>query len=167
MRNSIRFAAAGAALAAALSFGSVANAATTQSASASVEILSTLNVAKVADLNFGQIAANGAGTLTIAGDGTTTCAAALVCTGTRAPASFSVAGTAGTAVTAAVTTPSITLSDGAGHSMTVNTFDVYFPAGSTLVGGATTFDVGAKLAVGAAQVAGAYTGSFSVSVEYQ
>lgn len=167
MRNFLRFAAAGAALATVVSFGGVANAATTQSASASVQILSTLNVAKTRDLSFGQVAANGAGALVLAADGTTTCAAALVCTGTRQTAEFTVAGSAGTAVTATLASTSITLSDGASHTMTVDQLGVHFPNGNTLTGGATAFNVGGRLNVGAAQVAGTYTGTFNVSVEYQ
>lgn len=167
MRNSIRLAAVSAALAAAVSFGGVAQAATTATATASAQILSTLTVANTRGLNFGQVAANGAGTLAIAGDGTVACSAALVCTGTRQTAAFDVTGTAGTAVTAAVTTASITLSDGAGHNMTLDNFDVYFPNGSTLTAGATSFNVGGTLNVNAAQVAGVYNGSFNVSVEYQ
>ncbi|MDE2596583.1 MAG: DUF4402 domain-containing protein [Sphingomonadales bacterium] len=167
MRTSLRLAAAGAALAAAVSFGGVANAATTANATASAEILSTLTVTKTKDLDFGQIAANGAGTLAITGAGASTCSASLVCTGTRQVADFTVTGTAGSAVLATVTTPSITLSDGASHTMTVNAFNIYYPAGTTLAGGSTTFNVGGTLSVGAAQVAGAYTGSFAVSVEYQ
>lgn len=167
MRTSLRLAAAGAALAAAVSFGGVANAAATANATASAEILSTLTVTKTKDLDFGQIAANGAGTLAINGAGTPTCSAALVCTGTRQVADFTVTGTAGSAVLASVTTPSISLSDGAGHSMTVNAFDVYYPSGTTLAGGSTTFNVGGTLNVAAAQVAGLYSGTFTVSVEYQ
>ncbi len=167
MRNSIRFAAMGAALAAAVSFGSAAQAATTATATASAEILTTLTVASTAGLDFGQIAVNGgAGTAVIGASGTNTCSATLLCTGTRTAASFDVGGTANTAVSAVVTTPSITLSSGA-NTMTLNAFTLAFPGGNTLVNGATSFNVGGTLAVGATQAAGVYNGTFTVSVEYQ
>lgn len=166
MRNSIRYTAIGAALAAAVSFGSAANAAATATATASAEILSTLTVTNTAGLDFGQVAVNGAGTLNVAGDGSVTCSANLVCTGTRQTAAFDVTGTNGVAYGAVVTTASVPLSSGA-NTMTLNNFDVYFPTGTTLVGGVSSFNVGGTLNVGAAQAAGLYSGTFTVSVEYQ
>ena len=166
MRNSIRFAAMGAAAVAALSFGSAASAATTATATATAEILSTLTVTNTAALDFGQVAVNGAGTVRITGASSVTCSANLVCTGNRRPAAFAVTGTSGVAVSAAVTAASVSLSSGA-NTMTLNNFDLYFPDGNTLVAGATTFNVGGTLNVGAAQAAGVYNGSFTVSVEYQ
>lgn len=65
----------------------------------------------------------------------------------------------------------VTLSDGAGHTLTVNTFTmnpVGAPAGVLqLAVGTTTFNVGASLTTVANQVAGNYTGTFSVTVTYQ
>ncbi|HVR90046.1 MAG TPA: DUF4402 domain-containing protein [Novosphingobium sp.] len=166
MRNSIRFAAMGAALATAVSFGSAANAAATASATATAEILSTLTVTNTRGLDFGQVAVNGAGTLRVAGDGSITCSANLVCTGTRQTAAFNVTGTSGVAYSAVVTTASVPLSSGA-NTMTLNNFSVYFPDGTTLVAGASSFNVGGTLNVGASQAAGLYSGNFTVSVEYQ
>lgn len=162
MRNTIRFAALAVALAA-----SGAQAATTATGNASAEILSTLTVAENTALNFGQIAANGAGTLVIAPNGSSTCSALLVCTGSPTAGLFDVAGTAGVAYAATVTTPSVSLSDGGTNSMTLDTFTVGYPAGTTLTGGASTFNVGGTLHVGATQVAGVYSGTYTVSVEYQ
>ena len=166
MRNSIRIAAMSAAAVAALSFGSAASAAVTATATATAEILSTLTVTNTAGLDFGQVAVNGAGTLRVAGDGSVTCSALLVCTGTRQTAAFDVTGTAGVAYSAVVTAASVSLSSGV-NTMTLNNFDVYFPTGTTLVGGASSFNVGGTLNVGASQPAGVYNGSFTVSVEYQ
>ena len=166
MRNSIRIAAMSAAAIAAVSFGSAASAATTATATATAEILSTLTVTNTAGLDFGQVAVNGAGTLRVAGNGAVTCSANLVCTGTRQASNFDVTGTAGVAVSAVVTTASVSLASGA-NTMTLNNFDIYYPNGTTLVAGATSFNVGGTLNVGAAQAAGVYNGSFTVSVEYQ
>ncbi len=50
--------------------------------------------------------------------------------------------------------------------MTVDTFNDDAGATPTLVGGSDTFNVGATLNVGAAQVAGTYSGTFAVTVNY-
>ncbi len=172
MRNSTRLAVVGAALAA-VSFGSAANAATTASATATAEILSTLAIVNNTGLRFGTIAVNGAGSATVGGDGSTSCSASLVCAGTRAPASYTITGsdTVGVALTVPTTNATLTyvgwLGGGAAPTMTVSGFNAYFPTGTTLVGGTTTVQVGGVLAVAAAQAAGTYSGSFDVSVEYQ
>lgn len=80
MRNSIRFAAAGAALAA-FFFGSTAYAADTASAEATAEVLSTIAVDNVHDMSFGQIAVNGDGTYLLNPDGSHSCSSTLICTG--------------------------------------------------------------------------------------
>ena len=167
MRTSIRVSAALASLAASLSFGSAAQAAATANGTATAEILTTIAVSSARSLNFGQIAVNGAGTVAIAGNGTVTCSSLLVCTGSQSTAAFNVTGSAGQAYVTTVPTAAVTLSDGAGNTMTVDNFAAHFPAGNTLTGGASTFEVGGRLNVGATQAAGVYSGTFSVSVEYQ
>jgi len=172
MRTSLRFAAVGAALAAA-SLGTTAHAAATANATASAEILSSLTVTNTAGLDFGQVAVNGAGTATVGANGTNSCTANLVCTGTRQAATFDVTGTTGVGV--AVTTPASAVAltyvgwtgGGAAPTMSLNNFSVDFPGGTTLVGGVTSFAVGGDLAVSATQASGVYSGSFTVSVEYQ
>lgn len=165
MRN-FRIAAVAAALAASVSFGSAAQAAATANGTATAEILTTLTLTATRSLDFGQIAVNGAGTLTVATAGTT-CSALLVCTGSPTTASFDVTGSAGSAYAATVPAGSVTLSDGGANTMTVDNFAANYPSGTTLVAGASTFEVGGRLNVGAAQPAGVYTGTFAVSVEYQ
>jgi hypothetical protein len=70
-----------------------------------------------------------------------------------------------------VTLPSsaATLSDGAGHSMTVDTWNSN-PNGAFQLNattGASTFEVGGTLHVASGQTPGTYSGTFDVSVEYQ
>ncbi len=60
---------------------------------------------------------------------------------------------------------SITLTSG-GNTMTVDTYTDDAGATPTLVGGSDTFNVGATLHVGATQVSGTYSGTFSVTVNY-
>lgn len=156
---------------AALATGSTAFAATTATADARAEILSTLTLAVRSGsvLDFGQVANNGGGTVVVAATGgSASCSALLICVGTSGPVVFDVTGTADSAVVVSLPTTAATLTGaGTGATMSLNGFTSYFPGGNTLVGGATSFNVGGTLTVGAAQVADVYTGQFNVSVEYQ
>lgn len=176
MRN-IRLAVVGAVLAAA-SFGSAAQAATTATATASAEVLSTLSVTATAPLNFGQIAANTGGTVTVNADSTTASTGGLISTGTRAPASFDVLGSAGASVLVSLPTTAALLSyqgtwdvatQGPVPTMSLNGFNTApnsaFQLNATT--GAGAFTVGGTLTVGANQQPGLYSGTFAVSVEYQ
>lgn len=170
MRNSIRIAAVSSAVLAALSFGSAAQAAATASATATAQVLSTLSVTKTRDLQFGQIAVNGSGNVVIGADGTGSCPTTIICTGTRDSASFTVTGTAGTGVTANVVQTSINLVHATDTTkiFLLDGFTVDFPTGSTLTSGTTNFNVGGTLHVTtAAALAGVYSGTFNVNVEYQ
>jgi hypothetical protein len=169
MRNSIRIAAVGAALASAVAFSGAANAAASASANANAEILTTISVVKDQDMDFGQVAVNGADTLVISADegNPAACPANLICAGARVPAKFTISGTAGVGTTASVRQASISLTSGA-NSMTLGSFTVFFPNGNTLdAAGEAQVNVGGSLGVGASQAAGLYTGSFDLDVEYQ
>ena len=173
MNKSIRIATSSVA-AGALSFAGSANAAASASATANAEILSTITVVKDQDLDFGRIAVNGAGSLTVSADESlpASCPATLVCQGARVPAKFTISGTSGAGAGASVREASISLTSGA-NSMTLNAFTVFFPNGNTLAlpdplatSGEAGFNVGGTLAVGAAQAAGLYSGTFNVDVDY-
>lgn len=169
MRNSIRLAAAAAATLTVLSFGSTAHAAATESATASAEVLSTITVTKDQDMSFGQIAVNGNGTYTLNTDSSHSCTSALICTGTRRAAEFTINGTVATAVSATVTQSSVNLvhATDATKSFVLNNFTVAFPDGNTLVATGAQFNVGGTLNVVAANaIAGVYSGTFNVNVEY-
>lgn len=172
MRNSLRFVAVSAALAAA-SFATTASAATSATATATAEILQSLTVTANSALDFGQIAANTGGTVTVKADSTVSQTGSVVWTGTRVPAGFTVTGTKGASVV--VTLPSVpaTLYLGGNtaspNKMTLDQFTTN-PIGAFQLDattGAAQFDVGGRLSVGSAQTAGLYSGTFAVSVEYQ
>ena len=178
MRNSLRLAVVGAALSA-ISFASAANAAAT--ATATAEVLDTLSLTADSALDFGQIAANTGGTVTVGSDSTATKTGTLVSTGTRAPAAFTVTGSAGANVLVSLpdtTSGPVVLSlndpswnvgtQGPLPTMSLDGFesdltDVALSATT----GQGTFKVGGTLAVGSAQHPGVYNGTFDVSVEYQ
>jgi hypothetical protein len=174
MRNSLRLAIVGAALSA-VSFGSAAQAATSATATATAEVLSTLNVTADSALRFGQIAANTGGSVTVNADGTVASTGTLISTGTRLPAGFTVTGTNGTSVVVSLPTSASTLTlqnwtgMGPAPTMSLNGFNSN-PAGAfqlSTTTGSATFNVGGTLTVASGQASGNYEGTFAVSVEYQ
>jgi hypothetical protein len=138
----------------------------TKTASATATVMIPMTITKTADLRFGSFApTTTAGTVTIAtGGGRTSSNVQLSSMTTSGAAAFSVAGD--TTATYAITLPgSATLTNGA-SSMTISSF-VSNPSGTgTLVAGAGTVSIGGTLAVGASQTAGSYTGTFSVTMDY-
>lgn len=169
MRNSLRLAVVGAALGV-LSFASAANAATTATATATAEVLSTLSVSADTALDFGQIAANTGGTVTVNADSSVSKTGALVSTGTRAPATFTVVGSKGAIVALTLPSSAATLTRSGGtETMSLSGWNSN-PNGAFQLDattGSSTFSVGGTLTVANAQVAGVYSGTFDVSVEYQ
>lgn len=138
----------------------------TDTASASVTIVSAISITKTVDMSFGDVV-QGAGTVVLATNNgrTATGNTKLGNAAGAAAASFSVTGDSG--ATYAITLPSsaVTLT-GPGTDMTVTAFQSSPSGTSTLVGGTDTILVGATLNVGATQTNGAYTGSFDVTVAY-
>ena len=84
--------------------------------------------------------------------------------GTPAAASFDVTGE-GNEVFSITFPSSATLTSGANY-MTIDTFKHDAGGNPKLSGGSLTFNVGAKLHVGAAQAEGTYSGTFAVTVNY-
>lgn len=161
----------GAAIVAAIAFTGAANAQSTASATFNVgaRIVSPISITKIADMNFGDVVpSSSAGTvvLTTAGARSVTGGASLGLTGATSAATFTVNGQAN--YTYAITLPSAAnISDGASHTMSVGTFTSSPSSTGTLdAGGSQALALGATLNVGASQVPGTYSGSFSVTVAY-
>jgi hypothetical protein len=173
MRNSLRFVAVGAALAAA-SFATSASAAASATATATAEILQSLTLTADSALDFGQIAANTGGTVKVNADSTVAQTGSVVWTGTRAPAGFTVTGSKGASVVVTLPSSASTLYLGGNSAspdtMTLDQFNANPVGGVTQLDattGTATFAVGGRLSVASAQTAGTYSGTFAVSVEYQ
>ncbi len=155
---------------AAATFGFAGSAlAASATATASATIVQAITLSNTVPLNFGSIApsATGGNVVVNSADTRTTCSGGQFCSGAVTSANFVVAGAANFAysITLPATAASLT---GAGTAMAVNTFAHSAGASPALdATGAATFKVGGTLAVGASQAAGLYTGSFSVSVDYQ
>jgi hypothetical protein len=161
------------ALASALALGSLvcgtnASAATTNGTATATVVL-PITITAVNDLRFGSFSTSAAGqTMAIATDDTATPTGLLLVTSTHGAASFTIGGE-GT-LTYAITLPatsSIAIAAGTGTSaMAVGSF-VSNPSGTgALTAGTQTLLVGATLTTVASQVAGAYTGTFPVTVDY-
>jgi hypothetical protein len=138
----------------------------TKSASATATVMIPLVITKTADLRFGSFAPTAtAGSVTIATGGARTGSnVTLSSMGAGGAAAFSLAGD--TTATYAITLPSTATLTGAGAPMTISAFTSNPSGTGTLVAGAGTVSIGGTLAVAASQAAGSYTGSFSVTMNY-
>ncbi len=162
----------------ATSFAQNTSSSATTTASASAYILKHIEITKDVDLSFGGIIADGAAIsdVKVFADGTATTygtakvSAITGTAGTVKPATFTVKGETGS--TFAVTLPAdgvVTIKETVtNQTMDVKGFTTNLTdaAAATLTAGTNTFNVGATLVVGANQTAGNYTGSFSVTVNY-
>ena len=172
MSKILRYAAAGMAMAS-LGVASTANAATSDTADVTAEILTALSVAvDPADntLDFGQIAPGAsAATIVVAPDGTMTggCPTQVICAGSTNAPSFDVVGNPNALVYVTFTNASETLENAALDTMTVGTFTTDGSGSLTLDGaGVGEFTVGGSLTVAASQPAGVYPGTLEVNVAY-
>ena len=131
---------------------------------------SSQTISAVANLSFGSFLAGSGGTVVVSPVGvrTQTGSVFLLGQGPGGAAQLNVVGTAN--ATYSITLPdnnTVTLSDGNGHAMTVNSFISSPPAAGTLSpGGNQSIRIGATLIVGANQAPGGYSGAFSVIVNY-
>jgi hypothetical protein len=150
-------------------YGSGAYAASA-TANATATVVTPIAISNTADLGFGKFSAGTGGTVVISTAGSRSATGAVVLlTGTAgSAATFDVTGDG--SATYAITLPGsdATLTRASGtETMSVGTFISNPSATGTLSGGgAQTINVGGTLTVGSAQVVGSYTGTFSVSVEY-
>ncbi len=137
--------------------------AATATATAKAQILRQITVTKTADLDFGTIVTGAAAsTVVISPAGARTCGAGLVCTNAATAAAFGIVGTTGSVVTLAAAGPVSLVSGGNNMSATLLT-----SAATRTLTGTDSFTVGGTLSVGANQADGAYTGTFTVTVDYQ
>lgn len=138
------------------------------SGSASATIATPVSISETTALSFGTILADDTASSTIvvssAGARSVGSGSAQLLGGTVSNAAFSVSGESGATYTISYTAGSLT---GPGTAMAVDTFTDDTSSTGTLTGGSDTFNVGATLTVGANQTAGSYSGSYTVTVNYQ
>jgi len=144
--------------------------AATQSAAGQASILSPLSVLKNADLNFGDLIVSGTGTAVmdpVAGSLTTTGSVTKAGTAAHA-AQFTGTGSKNSIVHIRIPTTPITVTRvGGTETMSVSSWTLDQSANLKVPpNDIFTFAVGATLNVAAGQVAGTYTGTFQVTVQY-
>lgn len=173
MKSTYRIGAAGAAVIAALTLASAAQAApVTAQATARAEIVQALTVTNTADLDFGSIALSGvAGTVVVDTNGAATCTN-VTCYGTTSAASFDVTGSFNKTLTVSIPVTT-TLGNGtdtiALNNYTTSAAAVAGETYYTMVldgSGLGTFSVGGTLNLQGTESEGTYTGTFDVAVDY-
>jgi hypothetical protein len=145
-----------------------AQASATQSANINALINNPIVLAKTADMDFGSITpSTGATTVIIDPAGTVNGAStAIGLGGVPAAAGFTVSGLSNQAFTVTLPADGTIVLTGPGTDMAVDAFTTDAAASISAGGGPDAFGVGATLTVGANQTAGAYVGSFDVTVSY-
>lgn len=148
--------------------------AATQTGNAAATIVTAITITEDATMNFGSISVGaGGGTVVLdTSDGVSTTGDAVAEGGTVTSAVFSIDGdnNAGYAVTMPA---NITVDDGGGNNMTINTFTYLAEdaatdtTGTMDVTGAGTMTIGGTLTVSASQVAGSYSGTYTITALYQ
>ena len=128
-------------------------------------IFAPISISSSGDMDFGTMVPTGtAGTVTVTPAGARSSVDVDLFGGVPAAASFDVTGASGQAYS--ITLPSSATLTSGGNTMTVDTFTDDAGGTPTLAGGSDTFNVGATLNVGATQASGTYSGTFSVTVNY-
>ncbi len=141
----------------------------------SAVILTPITVAGTQALHFGSMTHAGVGgTMVMDTANTRTAAGVVAVVGGAAEQSgqISMTGATGVAINLSMAATAYTVSDGGGQTMGVNNFQLRTNAGGTLevitmVASPTVIPLGATLTVGAAQVAGTYTGAYTLNANYQ
>jgi spore coat protein U-like protein len=161
-------------MALAISGAGSAMAATATATSTSV-VIQAIQISNNGNLAFGNIAASGtAGTVTVSPNGSRGVTGGTVAAGgTSTAAQFNVTGQAGLTYSINFSGTSATLTSGANtmaftaiSDVTASAITTGTVASGILTGGNQTIYVGGSLTVGATQVAGTYTGSINVAVDY-
>lgn len=148
---------------------SVSSHAATVAANGTATVVADMGITKNADLRFGKFSAGTGGTVVMATAGSRSKTGAVVLSALDAGGAASFAVTGDSTATYAITLPSTAVTithTNTTTTMSVGTF-ISNPSGTgALTAGAQTLLVGGTLTVASAQLAGAYTGSFNVTVDY-
>jgi len=139
--------------------------ATDLTGNADAQIQQAISIVEDTTMDFGTIAVDGSGgTVTITSAAAVSGPAGYTFSGAPAAGAFTASGDATTAVTISFTAGSLT---GPGTAMTLNNFTHDAGGSPTTDGtGDLTFNVGADLVTNAVQTSGAYSGTYTVTVNY-
>ncbi len=147
-----------------------ANSATVLAASTSANIIATITLANTTPLAFGNIIAGTGGTVVISPDGgrTSTDGVTLQNAVPGTAAVFGVTGLDGAAYSITLPAANVILTHTDGSTTMTIDKDTFTHSvdGTPTIGTNNSFNVGATLTVASAQTAGAYNGTYSVTVTY-
>ena len=144
---------------------------TSAEVNASATVVRTLAVTSTSELSFGTFAAgNAPGTLTMTATGnrSATGGVTMVATNLGSNATVNLAGTPGTSFSVSLPT-TVSLSAATGSAtMSLGSFSTTLTGsqGSLNTSGTTSFGIGGTLSVNANQAIGTYSGSFTVTLNY-
>lgn len=141
----------------------------TGNASATVLAPLTITERALGGMDFGSVAgdATSATTVVLTFLGAASSADGAYVANDGQEGTFDVTGSGTLGYTISLPGAAVTLTSGGGDTVTVDNFIDSKGGTSSLVGGADSFTVGATLNLSAAQPAGAYTGTYTVTVDYQ
>jgi len=176
-----RIGAAGVAFATAMSMGTSAQAATAN-ATATAEVLQALTlVSDGNDLDFGTMVVSGAGTVALDVTNNRTCSVNITCSGTTSVAGFNVTGSANKSVTVVLPGAATVLRHSTwtvadptkeielANFVTDAPLVAGPPAYNAIVldgSGAGSFVVGGEITLDGTEIAGVYSGTFTVTADY-
>jgi hypothetical protein len=163
MNNKILLAAGTVALSATIYTTAIS--AATITANASANVVQAISITEDnTGMDFGSISETGGGILTLNLDGSIAAGAGTdsIVGGGNVQGIYTITGADGLAYTLSFPA-SATVANG-GNTMTVNNFNN--DADGTALSTGEAFNLGADIAIGAGQVAGPYTGTYSITVEY-
>lgn len=137
----------------------------------------TVVISVTEDLHFGSLDVNGTDALVINTSGvrdpggTLTNVTLIAGAGLERQAKFTLSGSTGLAISVDVSPTSLTVSNGTGQNMVIDSFNLVTDAGGpneliTLATNPETFDLGATLNVTSGQAEGTYSGSFTLNANY-
>jgi hypothetical protein len=148
-------------------FASIDAQAASDTGTANATIVQAIGITAANTLEFGDILNGAANTVTVspasvrsATDGTQ------LIGGTWQAASFNITGDGNRAYTITLPANGVVTLAGPGPDMAVNNFTHDAGGAPALTAGADSFNVGADLSVANGQIAGPYTGTFTVTVNY-
>ncbi len=148
-------------------YSAVASAASV-TANALANVITPLAIAESNGMDFGDVSVGTAGgtiVLDTTGGRSVTGDAEAVTGGTQAAGVYNVTGSGTKAYS--ISFPANATISSAGNNMTVDNFTHDAGVTPALSGGADTFNVGARLNINPSQPAGAYTGTYTLTVNYQ
>lgn len=131
--------------------------------SATANVLEPITITNTSPLQFGDVDVTGGGTVTI--DELGAASGTLTSVGTQSAGTFALTGANGATFSIAIATVT-ELTNGGGNDLILSAYSNTEGATGTMTGGAITLGVGATITADGGETVGAYTGSYTVDIDY-